>query len=77
MNCPVDSDPAVQTTFSVTALDKATRTVDDAINWKPDIFSIRKDAFNPVINFKSGTTHWATSFTLLRIYTMVQAEWAG
>jgi hypothetical protein len=33
MQCRVDPDPAVQTTFSVKILDKATRTADDAINW--------------------------------------------
>ena len=77
MNCRVDPDPAVQTTFSVTALDKATRTADNAINWQPDIFSIRKDTFNPVINLKGGTAHWALGFARLRINTLVQAEWAG
>ena len=56
MNRPVDPDPAVQTTFSVNTLDKATRTADNTINWQPDIISIRKHTFNPVVNLKSGIT---------------------
>jgi hypothetical protein len=63
MNCRVDPDPTVQTTFSVTTLDKTARSTDDAINWQPDITSIRKNTFNPVINFKSGVAYWATGFT--------------
>jgi hypothetical protein len=77
MNCHVDPDPAVQATFSVTTLDKTTRTADNAINWQPDIFSIRKDTFNPVINLKGGIAHWALGFTWLSINALVQAEWAG
>ena len=77
MNCPVDPDPAIQTTFPVTTLDKATRTTDDAINWQPDIISIRKDTFNPVINLKDGIAYWALGFTWLRIYALFQAKWAG
>jgi hypothetical protein len=77
MHCPVYFDPTVQTTFSVTTLDKATRTADNAINWQPDIISIRKDTFHPVVNLKGGIAYWATGFTRLRINTLVQAEWAG
>ena len=77
MNCPVDSDPAVQTTFSVISLDKTARTTDDAINRQPDIFSIRKDTFNPVINLKDGSANWALGFTLLGFDTSVQTKWAG
>jgi hypothetical protein len=77
MDRRVDPDPAVQTTFSVTTLDKTTRTTDNAINWQPDIISIRKDTFNPVINLKGGIAHWALGFTWLRIDTLVQAKWAG
>jgi hypothetical protein len=76
MSCRVDPDPAVQTTFSVTTLNKTARTADDAINWQPDIISIRKHTFNPVINLKGGTANWALGFTRLRMNTMVQAEWA-
>ena len=65
MNCPVDSDPAVQTTFSVTTLDKATKTADNAIHWQPDIISIRKHTFSPVVNLKDGIAHWALGFTRL------------
>ena len=70
MNCPVDPDPAVQTTFSVNTLDKATKTADDAINWQPYIFSIRKDTFNPVVNLKGGIACWALGFTWRRIYAL-------
>ena len=77
MNRPVDPDPAVQTTFSVNTLDKATGTADNTINWQPDIISIRKHTFNPVINLKGGIANWALGFTRLRMNTMVQAEWAG
>ena len=77
MQCRVDPDPAVQTTFPVNTLNKTARTTDDTIDWQPDIFSIRKDTFNPVVNLKGGTTHWATGFTRLRLNTFVQTEWAG
>jgi len=76
MHCRVDPDPAVQTTFSVDNLDKTARTADNAVNWQPDIFSIRKNTFNPVINLKDGIAHWAPGFARLRIYTVVQAKWA-
>ena len=76
MHRRVDPDPAVQTTFSVTTLDKSTRSTDNAINWQPDIISIRKHTFNPVINLKGGIAYWAFGFTRLRMNTMVQAEWA-
>jgi len=59
MNCRVDPDPAAQTTFSVTTLNKTARTADDAINWQPDIISIRKHTFNPAINLKGGIANWA------------------
>jgi len=58
-------------------LDKTTRTADNAINWQPDIISIRKNTFSPVVNLKGGTAHWATGFTRLRMNTSVKAEWAG
>ena len=77
MHRHVDHDPTVQTTFSVTTLDKATRTADNAINRQSDIISIRKHTFNPVINFKGGTAYWATGFTRLRVNTLVQTERAG
>jgi hypothetical protein len=70
MNCPVDPDPAAQTIFSVTTLNKSTRTADNAINWQPDITSIRKDTFNPVVNLKGGIAHRALCFTWLRMYTV-------
>jgi hypothetical protein len=70
MNCPVDPDPAVQTTFSVTTLDEATRTADNAINRQSNIFSIRKHKFNPVINLKGGIAYWALGFTWRRIYAL-------
>jgi hypothetical protein len=76
MHCRVDPAPAVQTTFSVNTLDEATRTADKAINRQPDIISIRKHTFNPVINFKGGTAHRAPGFTLPGFDTLVQAEWA-
>jgi len=72
----VDPDPTAQTTFSVATLDKATRTTDNANNWQPDIISIRKHTFNPVINFKDGTAQWTTGFTRLYVNTLVQTEWA-
>ena len=72
----VDHDPAVQTTFSVTTLDEATRTADNAINRQPDIISIRKDTFNPVVNLKGGTAYRAPGFTMPGFDTLVQAEWA-
>ena len=75
MHCCVDPNAAIKTTFSVTTLDKATRTAED-INWQPDIISIRKDTFNPVINLKDGIAHWALGFTRLRMDALVQAEWA-
>ena len=77
MYCRVDLDPTVQTTSSVTTLDKPTRTADNAINRQPDIISIRKHTFNPVVNLKGGIAYWALGFTWPRIYKMVQAEWAG
>ena len=77
MHCRVDLYPTVQTTYSVIALDKATRTADNAIHRQPDIFSIRKDTFNPVINLKGGTAHWALGFTLPGFDTLIQAKWAG
>ena len=77
MHCSVDPEPAVQTTFSVTTLDKTARSTDDANNWQPDIFSILKDTFNPVINLKDGIAYWALGFTWLRIYALFQAKWAG
>ena len=77
MHCNVDPDPTVQTTFSVTTLDKATRTADNTINWQPDIISIRKHTFNPVINLKGGVAHWATCFTRIRLNTLVHTERAG
>jgi hypothetical protein len=70
MNRRVDPDPAVQTTFSVTTLDKATRPSDNAINRQPDVISIHKDTFNPVINLKDCIAYWATGFTRLRIYAL-------
>ena len=75
MSCRVDPDPAVQTTFSVTTLNKTARTADNAINRQPDIISIRKDTFNPVVNLKGGLAHRAPGFTRLRINTLGQAEW--
>ncbi len=77
MNCRVDPDPAVDTTFPVTTLDKATGTAGNAINRYPNIISIRNDTFNPVINLKGGIARWALGFARLRMNTMVQAEWAG
>ena len=77
MHCRVDPDPTVQTTFSVTTLDKTTRTADNAINWQPDIISIRKRTFNPVVNLKNGVAHRALGFTRLRMITLVQTERAG
>ena len=77
MNCPVDPDPAVQTTLSVTTLDKTARSTDNAMDWQPDIISIRKDTFNPVINLKDGIAYWATGFTWLRVNTLVQTKRAG
>ncbi len=76
MNCRVDPDPAVQTTFSVTTLNKTARTADDAINWQPDILSIRKHTFNPVIILKGGIAHLALGFARFRMYTLVQAKCA-
>ena len=77
MHRRIDLYPAVQTNFSVTTLDKATRTADNAINRQPDILSIRKHTSHPVINFKGGFANWALCFTRLRMYTLVQTEWAG
>ena len=77
MHCRVDLDPAVQTTFSVNTLDKTTKTANKAINWQPDIISIRKHTFNPVINLKDGIAHRALGFARLRMYTVVQAKWAS
>jgi len=77
MNCRVDPDTTVQTTFSVDTLDKATRTAYNAIAWQSDIFSIRKHTFNPIINLKDGVTHRATGFTRILMNTLVQTEWAG
>jgi hypothetical protein len=57
MDCHVDPDPAVQTIFFGTTLDKATRTADNAVNWQPDIISIRKHTFNPVVNLKGGIAY--------------------
>jgi len=65
---------AVQATFSVITLDKATITANNAINWQPDIFSIRKDTFNPVINLKDGIAYWAPGFTMPGLDTVVQTE---
>ena len=76
MDCRVDPGPAGQTTFSVSTLDKATRTADNAINWQPDIFRIRKHTFQPVINLKGDIALWALGLTRLRIITLVQTEWA-
>ena len=76
MDCRVDPDPAVKTTFYVTTLNKTDRTADDAINWQPDIISIRKHTLNPAINLKGGIANWALGFTRLSMNTMVQAEWA-
>ena len=70
MHCRMDLDPAVQTTFSVATLDKATKTADNTINRQPDIISIRKYTFNPVINLKGGIACWALGFTWLRIYAL-------
>ena len=77
MHCRVNPDPAVQTTFSGIILDKATNTADNAINRQPDIFSVRKHTFNPVINLKGGTAYRTPGFTLPGFDTLVQAEWAG
>ena len=77
MHCRVDPDPTIQTTFSVNTLDQATRNADNAINWQPNIISIRRDTFNPVINLKDGVAYWARSCTRLRMNTLVQTEWAG
>ena len=77
MHRRVDLDSAVQTTFSINTLDKNTRTANKAINWQPNILSIRKDTFYPVVNLKGGIAHWTTGFTRLCIYTLVQTEWAG
>jgi len=77
MHCSVDPDPAVKTTFFVTTLDQATTTADNAINCQPDIISIRKHTFNPVINLKGGIACWALGFTWSGFDTLVQAEWAG
>jgi hypothetical protein len=77
MHCRVDFDPAVQTTFSVNTLDKTTRTADNTIDWQPDIISIRKNTFSPVVNLKGGTTHRATGFTRLRLNTLVHTERAS
>jgi hypothetical protein len=77
MHCRVEPDPAVKTTFCVITLDKATRTADNAINRQPDIISISKDTFNPVINLKGGTAYRALGFTLFGFNTSVQTEWAG
>ena len=76
MHRRVDPDTAVQAAFSVTTLDKTTRTAYNAIDWQSDIFSIRKDTFNPVINLKVSTANRTPGLTWLRIYTLVQAEWA-
>jgi hypothetical protein len=76
MHCRVDPDPAVQTTFSVTTLDKSTTSADNTINWQPNIMSIRKHTFNPVVNFKGGIAHHAPGFTRPGFDTSVQTEWA-
>ena len=77
MSWSVNPDPAVQTTFSGITLDKATITTDNAINRQPDIISVRKHTFNPVVNLKGGTAYRAPGFTLPGFDTLVQAEWAG
>jgi hypothetical protein len=77
MNGHVDPHPAINATFSINTLDKPTSAADNAINWQPDIISIRKYTFNPVINLKGGIAYWATSCTRLRMNTLVQTEWAG
>ena len=74
MNCRVDSDPAVQTTFSFNTLNKPT---DNAINWQLDIINIRKDTFNPFVNLKGGIAYRAPGFTMPGFNALVQAEWAG
>jgi uncharacterized protein GlcG (DUF336 family) len=76
MQFRVDTNSAVNTTFSATILDKSTKTTDNAINWQPYIFSIRKHTLNPVVNLEGGITHWALGFTMPRVDTLVQAEWA-
>jgi hypothetical protein len=77
MHCRVDPDTTVQAAFSVTTLDKTTRTAYNAIDWQPDTISIRKNTFNPLVNLKGGIAHWATGLTRLRMNTLVQTEWAG
>jgi len=62
------------TTFSVTTLNKTARATDDAINRQPDIISIRRDTFNPVINLKDGIAYWAPGFTMPGLDTVVQTE---
>ena len=76
MQCRVDPDPAVQTNFSVNTLDKTTRTADNAINWQPDIISIRKHTFNPIVNLKVSTANRTLGSTRFRMNALVQAEWA-
>ena len=77
INSRVDPDPAEQTTFSVTTLDKATSTADNAANRQPDTIRIRKDTFYPVINLKGGAAYGATGSTVSGFDTLVQTKWAG
>jgi len=77
VNYRVDPDPAMQTTFSVTTLNKAARTADNAANRQPDTVGIRKVTRCPVINLKGGTAYRALGFTMPGFDTLAQAKWAG
>jgi hypothetical protein len=77
MNCCIDRNPAVQTILILTSLDKTTRGTDGTNGWKFHFFSITKNAFTPIINFKRCITHRATGFTLPGLDTLIHTKWAG
>jgi hypothetical protein len=77
MNGHVDPHPAINATFSINTLDKPTSAADNAIDWQPNIISIRKHTFNPVVNLKGGIAYRAPGFTMPGFDALVQAKWAG
>ena len=77
INLRVHPDPAVQTAFSVTALNQTTRTADNATYRQADAIGIGKDMFYSIINYKNSTAYRTLGFTVAGFDTLIQAEWAG
>jgi len=72
-----DFQTAVEATQLVSGLNKSTGTAYSALNWESEAFSVGKNAFTTVINFKCGIAMTAPGNPWIGLNEPVLAKWAG